>query len=683
MNKKIVGFLPIFLIAFVFILIANPAQAATSAECKAAATKCIAPCSVSTPSLLACKSNILLYTKACWLKFPYNGQAPKFVIGQLDSNAIFSAEANKFADNNLIIDEGTAKPYPCGISYLQNCTDQASCEGIKYFWQGGKCVKSATDQCAKDMDCANTQYCDTAAKPKSCVAKKADGEICSIAKECTGGYCNASKCASNSGAGCAKPCNEVNEYCNGTDCVAKKKPGESCAVLTQCLTGVCVGGKCGCNDDVDCETTRFCDTTKICKDKLITGKPCTKVSQCLSNICLEGYCKCTPPNKGCTDTQYCDEAQSCSVKKKDAKACKYNYECQTNDCSGTPNKTCGGITGCATDCTTDGTHFCKIDADGGATCLIKKLDCQPCETNDYCKSGKCENKKCKGATDCGTGANPLKGEGETCADDSECASDNCNPSTKKCMADLSCDENHLSKCLNGPLCLNAGGHWWKSDSKCHAEVEGTAPTCAEICPSNQYCSDTGCANKKNDGETCSADNECTTDACKGAGGTCGLAPAGGPGAGEKKCEKTCTINEWCDTTVPVCKPKIEENSVCTKAEQCKTAYCSPTGKCTTAPAGTGGTEGAGATPSEFGLPNFLGVDDPSIVIGRIIKFIMGFVGTIALVIFIYGGVLWLISAGRDEYVTKGKNAMVWSTIGLVIVFSGYILVKFVFSLFGK
>jgi len=77
------------------------------------------------------------------------------------------------------------------------------------------------------------------------------------------------------------------------------------------------------------------------------------------------------------------------------------------------------------------------------------------------------------------------------------------------------------------------------------------------------------------------------------------------------------------------------------------------------------------------LPNPLGTDNPNVLIGNIINFVLGFVGTIALVLFIYGGFTWMLSAGAPAKVTKGKDIIVWSIIGLFVVFTAYILVRFV------
>lgn len=70
------------------------------------------------------------------------------------------------------------------------------------------------------------------------------------------------------------------------------------------------------------------------------------------------------------------------------------------------------------------------------------------------------------------------------------------------------------------------------------------------------------------------------------------------------------------------------------------------------------------------------------LVGTIIKNVMGVVGSIALVIFIYGGLVLMTSAGNSQNVDKGKNIMIWAAVGLAIIFSSYILVKFVFTSLG-
>lgn len=68
------------------------------------------------------------------------------------------------------------------------------------------------------------------------------------------------------------------------------------------------------------------------------------------------------------------------------------------------------------------------------------------------------------------------------------------------------------------------------------------------------------------------------------------------------------------------------------------------------------------------------------LIGRIIRIFTGVAGTAALIMFVYGGFLWLTSGGNEEKITKGKNIFTWATIGLVIIFLAYAIVSQVFGL---
>ncbi len=82
------------------------------------------------------------------------------------------------------------------------------------------------------------------------------------------------------------------------------------------------------------------------------------------------------------------------------------------------------------------------------------------------------------------------------------------------------------------------------------------------------------------------------------------------------------------------------------------------------------------------LQNPLGDATVPIVIGRVIDAVLGLVGSLALIMFIYGGLIWMTAGGNEQKVTKGKNIVIWAALGLVVVFSAYALVKFVFSALG-
>ena len=74
-----------------------------------------------------------------------------------------------------------------------------------------------------------------------------------------------------------------------------------------------------------------------------------------------------------------------------------------------------------------------------------------------------------------------------------------------------------------------------------------------------------------------------------------------------------------------------------------------------------------------------GTTDIPVLLGNIISSVLGVIGSLALVMFIYGGATWMLSAGNQERVTKGKQILIWATVGIIIIFSAYALVKFVLT----
>lgn len=99
-------------------------------------------------------------------------------------------------------------------------------------------------------------------------------------------------------------------------------------------------------------------------------------------------------------------------------------------------------------------------------------------------------------------------------------------------------------------------------------------------------------------------------------------------------------------------------------------------------AGTGRGDFTGDVPI---IENPLGTSDdakdPRYLIGRIISTVLGIIGSIALALFIYGGLLWMTSAGNEEKVRKGKDVIIWATLGLALIFSSYAIVRFVLGAF--
>ncbi len=63
--------------------------------------------------------------------------------------------------------------------------------------------------------------------------------------------------------------------------------------------------------------------------------------------------------------------------------------------------------------------------------------------------------------------------------------------------------------------------------------------------------------------------------------------------------------------------------------------------------------------------------------GRLIGSILSFVGVLFLIMMIYAGIMWMTAQGNDQQVTKAKDLLINSIIGLVIIFAAYAITAFV------
>jgi hypothetical protein len=65
-----------------------------------------------------------------------------------------------------------------------------------------------------------------------------------------------------------------------------------------------------------------------------------------------------------------------------------------------------------------------------------------------------------------------------------------------------------------------------------------------------------------------------------------------------------------------------------------------------------------------------------------INALFGIAGSVALAMYVWGGVLWLTSAGEAKKVDQGKGVIQWTTLGIIMMFAAYTLVSYIFSSFG-
>ncbi len=198
----------------------------------------------------------------------------------------------------------------------------------------------------------------------------------------------------------------------------------------------------------------------------------------------------------------------------------------------------------------------------------------------------------------------------------------------------------------------------------------------------------------------SVNAECTTPL----GSTCEEIDCGGGvtegetcGGGEGECRKDHPSDEeyQCFEREEAGAVDANMGELCESSEEGRSC-AGGEGTCTSVPGGVEitcqrnedtadtGTSASTAEPlAARELPNPLG-DITSIpqVIGRVVNMFTGIAGSIALLMFVYGGVLWLTSSGNEERITAGKKAIVWATIGLFVIFGSYAILRVIFIALG-
>ncbi|MFZ4648538.1 MAG: pilin [Patescibacteria group bacterium] len=86
-----------------------------------------------------------------------------------------------------------------------------------------------------------------------------------------------------------------------------------------------------------------------------------------------------------------------------------------------------------------------------------------------------------------------------------------------------------------------------------------------------------------------------------------------------------------------------------------------------------GTYGAATTSLNLGSSS---VDK---VATNLINTVLGFLGLLAVIIFLVGGFKWMTAMGNEENIKKAKELMVAGVVGLAIILSAWGITKFVIA----
>lgn len=80
-----------------------------------------------------------------------------------------------------------------------------------------------------------------------------------------------------------------------------------------------------------------------------------------------------------------------------------------------------------------------------------------------------------------------------------------------------------------------------------------------------------------------------------------------------------------------------------------------------------------------GGPEGCGLNQVLQTIVNVSKLILAVTGAAAILMFSYGGVMFIIAAGNQEKIQQGKDALKAATIGIVIVLTAWLIVNFTIS----
>src|SRR3989344_6804333 len=65
-----------------------------------------------------------------------------------------------------------------------------------------------------------------------------------------------------------------------------------------------------------------------------------------------------------------------------------------------------------------------------------------------------------------------------------------------------------------------------------------------------------------------------------------------------------------------------------------------------------------------------GINDPNSLVQKILDFVAGLITSLAGIVMVYGGILYVFSAGNEARLATAKKCLIWAIVGLAIGLAG-------------
>jgi len=75
-----------------------------------------------------------------------------------------------------------------------------------------------------------------------------------------------------------------------------------------------------------------------------------------------------------------------------------------------------------------------------------------------------------------------------------------------------------------------------------------------------------------------------------------------------------------------------------------------------------------------------GVEDFMQLLVNVFQLMLGVLGSLSLLFFVYGGFVWILSRGNTQMIEKGKSILIGSIIGLSLVLGSWVIVNLVINI---